>query len=362
MEKQEKTWMYLLNIVACFAVIVLHCCTPAFFSYKGGIRWDIANILQQIFKFAVPCFFMMSGANLLDYYKRYSTKDFYKKRLLRVVIPFFAWSVIWYIYSVVKVGLSTDEWNFSFYNFIQLFMNNKINNVYWFFYSIIGLYLLTPVIKEITKNRKVTKWFLILSFIYLTINPILVNSGLGNYFQLPIISKYLFYYVLGYYFKETVLSKRENIVTSNGTKNEDKVKKSANGKKWKEFFGIVAGISCLIALIILNYCNLYHTSKLVSVLIKTEFFGIVYYVMVYVLFSRIKISNGKVSKVLKDLSNLSFGIYLIHQPILNMIVGGFKLDVYSKVLYFIVPVFLYIFCALLTKVIKKIPYLRVIMP
>ena len=34
MEKQEKTWMYLLNIVACFAVIILHCCTPAFFSYK----------------------------------------------------------------------------------------------------------------------------------------------------------------------------------------------------------------------------------------------------------------------------------------------------------------------------------------
>lgn len=71
MEKQEKTWMYLLNIVACFAVIILHCCTPAFFSYKEGIRWDIANVLQQVFKFAVPCFFMMSGANLLDYYKRY---------------------------------------------------------------------------------------------------------------------------------------------------------------------------------------------------------------------------------------------------------------------------------------------------
>ena len=71
MEKQEKTWMYLLNIVACFAVIILHCCTPAFFSYKEGIRWDIANVLQQVFKFAVPCFFMMSGANFLDYYKRY---------------------------------------------------------------------------------------------------------------------------------------------------------------------------------------------------------------------------------------------------------------------------------------------------
>lgn len=361
MEKQEKTWMYLLNIVACFAVIVLHCCTPAFFSYKGGIRWDMANILQQIFKFAVPCFFMMSGANLLDYYKRYSTKDFYRKRLLRVAVPFIAWSVIWYIYSVVKVGLSTNEWNFSIYNFVQLFMNNKINNVYWFFYSIIGLYLLTPVIKEITKNKKVTKWFLILSFIYLTINPILVNSGLGNYFQLPIISKYLFYYVLGYYFKETVLIRRKNSVTTNATENENKIKKSAN-KKINDILGIIAGTSCLITLIILNYCNLYHTSKLVSVLIKTEFFGIVYYVMIYILFSKIKISNEKISKILKKLSSLSLGIYLIHQPILNIVISVLKLDIYSKVLYFIVPVFLYIFCALLTKVIKKIPYLRVIMP
>ena len=55
-KSKKKTWMYLLNIVACFAVIILHCCTPAFFSYKEGIRWDIANVLQQVFKFAVPCF------------------------------------------------------------------------------------------------------------------------------------------------------------------------------------------------------------------------------------------------------------------------------------------------------------------
>lgn len=338
MDKKERTWMYLLNIIACLAVVVLHCCTPAFFSYAGGIRWDISNVLQQVFKFAVPCFFMMSGANLLDYQKRYSTKEFYKKRLLRVAVPFIVWSIIWYVYSIVKTGLKTDEWNFSIYNFVHLFMNNKINNVYWFFYSIIGLYLLTPVIKEIVKNKKVTKWFLILSFVYLTINPILTNSGVGNYFQLPIISKYLFYYVLGFYIRDIIINKKKTI------------------------FITIAGTISLLVLIFLNYCDLYYDNKLVGILIKTEMFGILYYVMIYVLFSKITITNEKLSKMLKNISSLSLGVYLIHQPILNMVIGIFNLDIYSKVLYFIVPVFLYIFCSLITFIIKKIPYLKLIMP
>lgn len=354
MEKQEKTWMYLLNIVACFAVIILHCCTPAFFSYKEGIRWDIANVLQQVFKFAVPCFFMMSGANLLDYYKRYSTKEFYKKRLLKVAVPFIVWSIIWYVYSIIKVGFKTGEYNFSIINFVHLFMNNKINNVYWFFYSIIGIYLLTPVIKEITKNRKVTKWFLILSFIYLTINPILENSGIGNYFQLPIINKYLFYYILGYYIKDISLINRTTIVTKNA--------KSEKIKNTKILLIVAVGVISLIALILLNYLNLYYENKVLNILMKTELFGILYYFMIYILFSQIQITNEKVSRILKDISTLSLGVYLIHQPILNMAISIFKLDIYSKVLYFIVPVLLYIFCALVTKIIKKIPYIRVIMP
>lgn len=369
MEKQERTWMYLLNIVACFAVIVLHCCTPAFFSYREGIRWDIANVLQQVFKFAVPCFFMMSGANLLGYYKRYSTKEFYKKRLLRVAVPFVIWSIILYIYSVVKKGIKTDEWNFSIYNFVYLFMNNKINNVYWFFYSIIGLYLLTPVIKEIVKNEKVTKWFLILSFVYLTINPILVNSGIGNYFQLPIISKYLFYYILGYYLlnmTERIYNTTNNIISTSVTTDSEKSKVeskfSENRKKRQLLFITIIGLLSLIALIVLNYCNLYYNNKIVSVLMKTELFGILYYVMIYILFSKIKISNKRVVKILKDISGLSLGIYLIHQPILNIVISIFNLDIYSKVLYFIVPVFLYIFCSLITFIIKKIPYLKLIMP
>ena len=37
-----------------------------------------------------------------------------------------------------------------------------------------------------------------------------------------------------------------------------------------------------------------------------------------------------------------------------MAISIFKLDIYSKVLYFIVPVLLYIFCALITKIINDV--------
>ena len=49
---------------------------------------------------------MISGANLLDYQEKYSTFIFFKKRLIRVVLPFVAWSFIGIIYRIIY-----DGWN-----------------------------------------------------------------------------------------------------------------------------------------------------------------------------------------------------------------------------------------------------------
>ncbi len=51
--------------------------------------WVSANLLETIFYFALPVFFMISGATLLDYRSKYSTKtkgvknNFIKKWLKR---------------------------------------------------------------------------------------------------------------------------------------------------------------------------------------------------------------------------------------------------------------------------------------
>lgn len=84
----------MLNIFACFSVICLH--------HNGVVHtfpidssvFKQALVFETIFFGAVPLFFMLSGATLVDYHDRYSTKDFFLKRTQRVVIPFVSFSIM----------------------------------------------------------------------------------------------------------------------------------------------------------------------------------------------------------------------------------------------------------------------------
>ena len=69
----------ILNILSCFAVVVLHCSGGVFYYQKTRL-WFIYMFLQTVAHFAVPVFFMLTGANLLDYRKKYDTKTFFIKR------------------------------------------------------------------------------------------------------------------------------------------------------------------------------------------------------------------------------------------------------------------------------------------
>ena len=54
-------------------------CTPLFDEYlheAGDAEWLIDVVYQSLCIFAVPVFFMISGANLLGYRKKYDTKTF----------------------------------------------------------------------------------------------------------------------------------------------------------------------------------------------------------------------------------------------------------------------------------------------
>ena len=72
----------LLNICACLCVIFLHCNGIAHF-YSNTLAWKQALLVEVGAYWAVPIFFMLSGATLMNYRKRYSTKEFFKKRFFR---------------------------------------------------------------------------------------------------------------------------------------------------------------------------------------------------------------------------------------------------------------------------------------
>lgn len=78
--EQHYYYLDILNIVATFAVIWLHTSEYAFHFMPNDPNWYLGVFIQVIFIWAVPIFFMISGANLLNYRERYDTNTFLKKR------------------------------------------------------------------------------------------------------------------------------------------------------------------------------------------------------------------------------------------------------------------------------------------
>ncbi|WP_263296477.1 acyltransferase family protein [Limosilactobacillus reuteri] len=70
-----------LNCIAIFFVLVLHSSQLAFSGNTNYSNYITALVLQSLCIPAVYIFFMNSGATLLDYRKKYSTKTFLIKKI-----------------------------------------------------------------------------------------------------------------------------------------------------------------------------------------------------------------------------------------------------------------------------------------
>lgn len=73
-----------MNIAACIAVVALHV-NGGIWSFTRNLNWAIMLITECVCYGAVPVFFMITGATLLDYRLRYSTKVFFKSALPKQV-------------------------------------------------------------------------------------------------------------------------------------------------------------------------------------------------------------------------------------------------------------------------------------
>ena len=96
--KMGKRLVYVdaINVVATFSVLMLH--ASQWVGKDGNIVKN--QVVQVIVISAIFLFLMNSGATLIDYTSRYTTKSFLVKRLKRVVFPLVVWSILWYVYDI----------------------------------------------------------------------------------------------------------------------------------------------------------------------------------------------------------------------------------------------------------------------
>ncbi|MGL4522232.1 MAG: acyltransferase, partial [Bacilli bacterium] len=94
-------YLDIVKVVAILAVIAIHVTAPFVVNLDtiGSGNWWFASFFNAGSRWAVPAFFMVSGALLLAPSR---SKDEFKqlaKRLHRVVVPLIVWSIIYFAYK-----------------------------------------------------------------------------------------------------------------------------------------------------------------------------------------------------------------------------------------------------------------------
>ena len=191
----------LIRTLAIIAVIVLHATRDATsFQPEAPFeiwRWWIVDIYQSFSRIGVPLFVMLSGALLLHPSKNEPLRLFFKKRWARIGLPFLFW------------GAAYFAWRF-FVNSEVFDLNSIIQSAlddpypyfhFWYLYMLVGLYLLTPILRIIVAHidRKTFKYFIIVWLL----GPILVSFlnlfGYSLDSNLLTIPWWAGYYMIGVY-------------------------------------------------------------------------------------------------------------------------------------------------------------------
>ena len=104
-------YISLASVLSAIAVVYLHA-NGCFWTFSTSRYWFTANIIESVFYFAVPIFFMISGAMLIDFNKKYGLKEYFQKRIHKTVIPYIVWSLIGFAIELFYIkNISTQYVN-----------------------------------------------------------------------------------------------------------------------------------------------------------------------------------------------------------------------------------------------------------
>ena len=336
---QRTAYFDLLNVFSCISVIALHC-NGYVHSYAMDAEWHAALVFEVLFYFAVPVFIMLSGATLFDYRERYDTRTFYTKRIQRTVLPWFVWSIVIgfaYLMAANHIGKEVET---SVSVWVQNFIEGKIPlTAYWFFMPLFMLYLFTPWLSKVVRQSscKQLLWLCgIIVFFQAIVSPIFILCNIDYQFSLPISGNFALYAIMGYALSKYPLE--EN----------------------RRFFSAVA-ILALFSLIVryVGICNAGERSPLFMT--YSGLFAVLPAIMVFMIGKKLDSHLSlRVRNILRELSKLSLGVYLIHMVVLRTFCAPFG-DSSAIVRYAGIPI-VYLVSIGLVWLMKKLPLVKAIVP
>ena len=286
-----------LRVAATFAVILAHVSALNWDSVDvNSFEWRVFNFYDSFARWGAAVFIMISGALFLN--KEISMKKIYSKNILRMLIAFIVWSII---YSFFVTGTKTQK--------VLAILQGHYHM--WFILMIIGLYMCLPFIKPLVQNSNRMKYYLLLWFVFafviheavilvqdfgsgfITQAAIAANKSVTN-MNMNIVLGYVGYFILGYYLSQITLQRKHRLIIY--------------------VLGLVgvaltAGLCLIVSLRTQTYCSNYYDRFTVNV-----FFEVL---AVYTWFKYRKYGNERLNAFVQKLSKYSFGAYLIHALVIE---------------------------------------------
>lgn len=340
-EKRERLlYIDVLNCLAIFSVLMLHSSQIAHFGKVGMPITILGNVIQSIFIPAVYIFFMNSGAMLLNYRKHQTTKLFMKKRIKRVVVPFLFWSVLYYIYDMKWTAFPGPIYhdNPGIRDFIVAFCNNNINNIFWFFYAIIAIYMALPLISLAAESHKNYLFGIsVMSFItkdFASWFGNLMGIKIHNeYFQFSLL-EFIGYSILGYLIKESYFSRKQ--------------------ENW------LMGIGFLTL-----FMSIFNDLTVGKFIVVSSIGPMLYSVALFILIKRLcenHNNNEQVNRLFMIASSSSLGMYILHVLFYKVFATAFHLGITSLVYIFVMPIIVYLIGTPLIYLVRQIKVVQDILP
>jgi surface polysaccharide O-acyltransferase-like enzyme len=309
-------------------------------SFSTEAYWAGKVIIDGICYFAVPVFFMISGANLIDYRRRYNTATFFKKRFYKAVLPFLIWSVFGMIYCFA----TKDMGEVTLTSLLMGIINTEYIQIYWFFIPLFMVYLVMPLFSAVEHRQEVFGFLILAGLLLNYIIPWFAGIyGLpySSNLQLPVMGGYVIYVLLGYYLDHyeipMVLQVILYLLGIYGLwylTAETLHASLAAGFLWSSYKG---------------YLNL-----------PAILYGSALFLAIKRLAS--KKLPVRAEKAIRQLSGLTLGIYLVHRGLIELVYIFTDIDTNSLAYRLVGTVVIFGLSGVLVKLMQKIPVLRRIVP
>lgn len=346
MKTKRIEYIYLANVISTFAVVVLHT-NGCFWDFSRERYWLTANVIESLFIFAVPVFFMISSITLMDYQKKYDTKIYLKKRFSKTVIPFLFWTFMGLLFDIfflhtVKVSDLTLK------VLVDGFINNRFVQIYWFFMPLSGIYLSIPLFASIEEGKRIElfKYLFVVGFIFNATIPFLLSAFHLNItwpLNINVVIGYAIFVVMGYLIHKMDFTPNQRCII---------------------YF---LGLSGLL----MHFCGTYYESYAlgdVSQIYKNLTYApIVMYSGAFLLLIKQiseKVMKTNISKYVHFIKKYTFPIYLMHYYIIEILNRYLHLANYTKSIFYRLgmPLVVIPITIILTALIRKLRVGKKVLP